>query len=64
MREKNEIVKKDATYRINKARSSLFEKTNKVDEPLARLMKKQREVNTKNIRGEYECEKITRECCE
>ena len=38
---------------INKAKSCLFEKINKIDKPLARLIKKQREKNQINkIRNE------------
>ena len=35
---------KDTIAKINKAKSSLFERTNKIDKPLARLIKKQRET--------------------
>ena len=39
--------------KINKAKSWLFEKINKIDRPLARLNKKQREKNqTNKIRNE------------
>ena len=34
---------KDSTAKINKAKSWFFEKINKIDKPLARLIKKQRE---------------------
>ena len=39
--------------KINKAKSWLFEKINKIDKPLARLIKKKREKNqTNKIRNE------------
>ena len=39
--------------KINKAKSWFFERTNKIDKPLARLIKKQREKNQINkIRNE------------
>ena len=34
---------KETIAKINKAKSSFFEKVNKIDKPLARLIKKQRE---------------------
>ena len=34
---------KESTAKINKAKSWFFEKINKIDKPLARLIKKQRE---------------------
>ena len=44
---------KEAIAKINKAKSWFFEKINKVDKPLARLVKKQREKNQINkIRNE------------
>ena len=39
---------KETTEKINKAKSWFFEKINKIDQPLARLMKKQREKNQIN----------------
>ena len=46
--------------KINKAKSCFFEKINKIDKPLARLIKKQREKNQINkIRNENG--EITRE---
>ena len=45
--------KQETIAKINKAKSRLFEKINKIDEPLARLIKKQREKNQVNkIRNE------------
>ena len=42
-----------AIAKINKAKSCFFEKVNKIDKPLARLIKKQREKNQINkIRNE------------
>ena len=44
---------KETTAKINKAKSWFFEKINKTDKPLARLIKKQREKNQINkIRNE------------
>ena len=36
---------KEIIAKINKTKSWFFERTNKIDKPLARLMKKQREKN-------------------
>ena len=56
---RKEIIKiraeetKENIAKINKAKSWLFEKINKIDRPLARLNKKQREKNqTNKIRNE------------
>ena len=44
---------KEAIAKINKAKSWFFERINKIDKPLARLIKKQREKNQINkIRNE------------
>ena len=44
---------KEIIARINKAKSWFFERINKIDKPLARLIKKQREKNQVNkIRNE------------
>ena len=44
---------KETIAKINKAKSCFFEKTNKIDKPLARLIKKQRKKNQINkIRNE------------
>ena len=44
---------KETTAQINKAKSWFFEKINKIDKPLARVIKKQREMNQSNkIRNE------------
>ena len=44
---------KKTIVKINKAKSCFFEKVNKIDKPLARLIKKQREKNQiKKIRNE------------
>ena len=51
--EKNEKETKETVAKINKAKSSFFEKTNKIDKPLPRLINKQREKNQINkIRNE------------
>ena len=45
--------KKETIAKINKAKSWFFEKINKIDKPLARLIKKQRKKNqTNKIRHE------------
>ena len=41
--EVNEIETKKTVAKINKTKSSFFEKINKIDKPLARLIKKKRE---------------------
>ena len=43
---------KQTIAKINKAKSWFFEKLNKIDKPLARLIKKQREKNKNKIRNE------------
>ena len=49
----NEKDLKETTAKINKARSWFFEKINKIDKPLARLIQKKREKNQINkIRNE------------
>ena len=46
---------KETTAKINKHKSCFFEKINKIDKLLARLIKKQREKNQNNkIRSENE----------
>ena len=46
---------KETIAKINKAKSWFFERTNKIDKPLARLIRKQREKNQINkIRNENE----------
>ena len=46
---------KKTIAKINKAKSWFFERINKIDKPLARLIKKQREKNQINkIRNEME----------
>jgi len=49
----NEKETKETIAKINKAKSWFFEKINKIDKPLARLLKKKREKNQINkIRNE------------
>ena len=49
-----EINSKDTIAKINKTKSWFFERINKIDKPLARLIKKQREKNQINkIRNEH-----------
>ena len=54
--ELNDIETKSTIVRINKSRSWFFEKINKIDKPLSRLIKKKRErtqINTiRTERGE------------
>ena len=54
--ELNDIETKSTIVRINESRSSFFEKINKINKPLSRLIKKKRErtqINTiRNERGE------------
>ena len=48
-----EINAKETIAKINKTKSWFFERINKIDKPLARLIKKQREKNQINkIRNE------------
>ena len=44
----NEKETKETIAKLNKAKSWLFEKINKIDKPLDRLIKKQREKNQIN----------------
>ena len=44
----NEKSTKETIAKINKAKSWFFEKINKIDKPLARLIKKKREKNQQN----------------
>ena len=64
---------KETTVKINKTKSCFFEKINKIDKPLARLIKKKREKNQINkIRKEKgevttdnaEIQRIIRNYCE
>ena len=71
--ELNDIETKSTIGRINKSRSWFFEKINKINKPLSRLIKKNRErtqINTiRNERGETttdttEIQRIVRNCYE
>ena len=54
-RKKNEKEMKETIVKINKTKNWFFEKMNKIDRTLARLMKKKREKNQLNkIRNEKE----------
>ena len=44
----NEKETKETIAKINKAKSWFFEKINKIDKPLARLIKKKKEKNQMN----------------
>ena len=58
----NEIETKKTIAKINKTKSWFFEKINKIDKPLARLIKKKRERTQINkIRNEKEVTKDTAE---
>ena len=51
--ELNDMETKSTIIRINKSRSWFFEKINKIDKPLSRLIKKKSTINTiRNERGE------------
>ena len=50
---------KETTAKINKTKSWFFEKINKIDKPLARLMKKNREKNQINNTGNEKGEVTT-----
>ena len=43
---------KETITKINKTTSWFFEKINKIDKPLARLIKKKREIQINKIRNE------------
>ena len=45
---------KETTAKINKAKSWFFEKVNKIDKPLARLIKKQRENQSMKLEMKME----------
>ena len=53
--ETNEKETKETIAKINKTKSWFFEKKNKIDKPLARLIKKEREKNqinkSRNVNG-------------
>ena len=53
---------KEPIVKINKTKSWLFEKKNKIDKPLARLIKKKREKNQinkiRNEKGEVTTDKV------
>ena len=66
-----EINEKETTAMINKTKSWFFDKINKIDKPLDRLIKKKREKNqinrTRNEKGEVttdnsEIQMILRDC--
>ena len=48
----NEKEMKETIVKINKTKSSFFEKINKIDKPLARLIKKREKNKLKKIRNE------------
>ena len=50
----NEIETKETIAKINKTKSWFFEKINKIDKPLARLIKKKERTQINKIRNEKE----------
>ena len=56
---------KETMVKINKTKSWFFEKTNKIDKPLARLIKRKREKNQinkiRNEEGLLEIQRIIRD---
>ena len=71
--ERNEKETKEMIAKINKAKSWFFEKINKIDKPLARIIKKKRENNSinkiRNENGEItadntEIQRIIRDYCQ
>ena len=48
----NEMKKVETIAKINKLKSWFFEKINKIDKPLARLIKKERQDQINKIRNE------------
>ena len=59
--EKNEKEMKDTIAKINKTKSWFFDKINKIDKPLARLIKKKME-KTQNNRIRSEKGEVTTDC--
>ena len=49
---------KETRVKINKIKSWFFEKINKIDKPLARLIKKQRERQIKSAKLEMKKERL------
>ena len=49
---------KEAIVKINKAKSWIFEKINKIDKPLARLIKKKRRVEIKSTKLKMRNERL------
>ena len=54
----NEIEVKKITEKINESKSWLFEKINKIDKPLARLIQKKKGRGLKSIKLEMKKEKL------
>ena len=48
---------KETIVKINKAKSWLFEKINRIDKPLARLIKKKKERRCKSAKSEVKKER-------
>ena len=49
---------KEIIVKINKAKSWFFEKINKIDKPLARLIKKKRRIKIKSTKLEMKKERL------
>ena len=52
--EMNEKEMKETIVKINKTKSCFFEKINKIDKPLGRLMKKKRRIESKKLEMKQE----------
>ena len=57
----NEKETKDTIAKINKAKSWFFEKINKIDKPLARLIKKKRRIKSTKLEMKMEKSQQTKE---
>ena len=62
----NEKEIKETIVKINKTKSWFFDKINKIDRPVARLIKKKREKNQinkiRNVKGEFCLQQTMRQC--
>ena len=56
----NEIERKKTIEKSNKNKNWFFEKINKIDKPLARLIKKKKKRGLKSIKLEMKKEKLQR----
>ena len=53
---------KETVVKINKSKSWFFEKINKIDKPLVRLIKKKKERIIKGTKLEMKKERLNRQC--